>query len=111
MRFGRPAMSRMVTRPFERRWMNLSVAVIWGSSLGIHGIAPMRTARGVRMFMGRILGRFRAARSSLLNHRDASRPGVGDRVLLLGGELGVAGPAGHVLGIAARVVAPLDRCE
>ena len=43
-------MSRIVTRPLLTRWMNLSVAVICGSSLGIHGIAPIRTASGVRMF-------------------------------------------------------------
>ena len=41
-------MSRIVTRPFVTRWTNLSVAVICGNSFGIHGIAPMRTASGVR---------------------------------------------------------------
>jgi len=38
------------TRPFVTFCSDLSVAVICGSSLGIHGMAPMRTASGVRRF-------------------------------------------------------------
>ncbi len=54
IRLGSPARSRIVTRPLLTFWTNLSVAVIWGSSLGIHGMAPMRTASGVMnvSFMG-----------------------------------------------------------
>ncbi len=52
-RFGSPATSRIVTRPFVTRCSALSVAVIWGSSFGMNERLPIRTASGVSRPMPR----------------------------------------------------------
>ena len=53
MRLGRPAMRRMDQFPSVTPWICLSSHVIWGSSFGIHEMAPILMANGVNAPMER----------------------------------------------------------